>query len=39
MYQLPYAPPGTQWVRYYNDVLLVDMYTGQVVDVIHGFFW
>jgi Ni/Co efflux regulator RcnB len=36
---LPYAPPGTQWVRYYNDVLLVDMYTGQVVDVIHGFFW
>jgi Ni/Co efflux regulator RcnB len=38
-YQLPYAPPGTQWVRYYNDVLLVDLYTGQVVDVIHGFFW
>ena len=38
-YQLPYAPPGTQWVRYYNDVLLVDMYTGEVVDVIHGFFW
>lgn len=38
-YELPYAPPGTQWVRYYNDVLLVDLYTGQVVDVIHGFFW
>jgi Ni/Co efflux regulator RcnB len=38
-YRLPYAPPGTQWIRYYNDALLVDMYTGEVVDVIHGFFW
>ena len=38
-YRLPYAPPGTQWVRYYNDAVLVDMYTGEVVDVIHGFFW
>ena len=38
-YQLPYAPPGTQWVRYYNDVLLVDVYSGQVIDVIHDFFW
>ncbi len=38
-YQLPYAPPGTQWVRYYNDVLLVDLYSGEVVDVIHDFFW
>jgi Ni/Co efflux regulator RcnB len=39
MYQLPYPPPGTQWVRYWNDALLIDMYTGQVVDVIQGFFW
>jgi Ni/Co efflux regulator RcnB len=38
-YELPYAPPGTQWVRYYNDVLLIDLYSGEVVDVIHGFFW
>ncbi len=38
-YRLPYAPPGTQWVRYYNDALLVDMYTGQVVDVLYNFFW
>ena len=38
-YRLPYAPPGTQWIRYYNDALLVDMYTGEVVDVIHNFFW
>ena len=38
-YRLPYAPPGTQWVRYYNDVLLVDMYTGEVIDVVYDFFW
>ena len=38
-YRLPYAPSGTQWVRYYNDVMLVDTYSGEVVDVIHDFFW
>lgn len=38
-YRLPYAPPGYQWVRYYNDALLVDMWTGEVVDVIPNFFW
>ena len=38
-YRLPPAYPGTQWVRYYNDVLLVDVYTGEVVDVIYDFFW
>ena len=38
-YRLPPAPPGTQWVRYYNDVLLVDMYTGEVIDVVYDFFW
>jgi len=38
-YRLPYAPPGTQWIRYYNDVLLVDIYSGEVVDVIYDFFW
>ena len=39
MYSLPYPPPGTQWVRYWNDALLVDMYTGEIVDVIQNFFW
>jgi len=39
MYSLPYPPPGTEWVRYWNDALLVDTYTGEVVDVIHNFFW
>jgi len=38
-YRLPYAPPGTQWVRYYNDVLLVDTWSGEVIDVIYDFFW
>jgi Ni/Co efflux regulator RcnB len=38
-YRLPPAPYGTQWVRYYNDVLLVDTYTGEVVDAIYDFFW
>jgi hypothetical protein len=38
-YRLPYAPPGTQWIRYYDDALLVDTFTGQVVDVIYDFFW
>lgn len=38
-YRLPYAPPGTRWIRYYNDAILVDMYTGEVVDAIRNFFW
>lgn len=38
-YRLPPAPPGTQWVRYYNDVLLVDVYSGEVIDAIYDFFW
>jgi len=39
LYGLPYPPPGTQWVRYWNDAVLVDMYTGEVIDVIRDFFW
>jgi Ni/Co efflux regulator RcnB len=38
-YRLPPAPYGYVWVRYYDDVLLVDTYNGRVVDVIHDFFW
>ena len=38
-YRLPYAPPGTRWIRYYDDALLVDTWSGQVVDVIYNFFW
>jgi Ni/Co efflux regulator RcnB len=38
-YGLPYPPPGAEWIRYYNDALLIDTYTGTVIDVIPGFFW
>jgi hypothetical protein len=38
-YRLPYAPAGYRWVRYYDDVLLVDTWNGRVVDVIYNFFW
>ena len=38
-YRLPPAYGPYRWVRYYDDALLVNIYTGQVVDVIHSFFW
>lgn len=38
-YRLPEVYGPYRWVRYYDDVLLVDIYTGEVVDVIHDFFW
>lgn len=38
-YRLPPAYGPYRWVRYYDDALLVNVYTGQVVDVIHDFFW
>ena len=39
MYRLPYAPHPYRWIRYWDDALLVNMYTGQVVDVERNFFW
>lgn len=38
-YRLPDVYGSYRWVRYYDDVLLVDIHTGEVVDVIHDFFW
>ena len=38
-YRLPQTYGPYRWVRYYDDVLLVNTYTGEVVDVIHDFFW
>ncbi|MFM9979059.1 MAG: RcnB family protein [Sphingomonadaceae bacterium] len=38
-YRLPQASWPYRWVRYYDDVLLVDTRNGYVVDVIHNFFW
>jgi len=38
-YRLPEAYGPYRWVRYYDDALLVDIYSGEVVDVINDFFW
>ena len=38
-YRLPPVPWPLQWVHYYNDALLVDVTTGEVVDVIPNFFF
>lgn len=38
-YRLPSAYGSYRWVRYYDDVLLVDLRSGRVVDVIYDFFW
>jgi hypothetical protein len=37
-YRLPPAYGPYRWVRYYDDVLLVDLRSGQVVDAIYDFF-
>lgn len=37
-YRLPPVYGPYRWVRYYEDVLLVDLRSGQVVDAIYGFF-
>jgi hypothetical protein len=38
-YRLPPAYGNYRWVRYYNDALLVDIYSGTVIDEIPDFFW
>lgn len=38
-YRLPAVYGGYRWVRYYDDVLLVDTHSGEVVDMIRNFFW
>ena len=38
-YRLPYAPAGTRWIRYWDDAVLVDLWSGQVLDVEYNFFW
>ena len=38
-YRLPPAYGPYRWVRYFNDALLVNIYTGEVVDVEYNFFW
>jgi len=38
-YRLPAAGYPYEWVRYYNDVILIDTRSGYVVDVIYDFFF
>ena len=38
-YRLPPAYGPYRWVRYWDDALLVNIYTGEVVEVMHNFFW
>lgn len=37
---LPYPPRGTEWIRVGDDALLVDIYSGEVIDVVPSvFYW
>lgn len=38
-YRLPSPGYNRRWVRYGNDVVLVDMRSGAVVRVVRNFFW
>ncbi|EIZ78882.1 membrane protein [Novosphingobium sp. Rr 2-17] len=38
-YRLPPPRAGHRWVRYGNDVVMVNMRTGRVVTAHNGFFW
>ena len=38
-YRLPPAYGSYRWVRYYDDVMLVDTRSGLIVDIIYNFFW
>ena len=38
-YDLMPPMPGTIWVRYGDDALLIDQYTGEVIQVAYGIFW
>ncbi|MEJ7925946.1 RcnB family protein [Sphingobium sp. AN641] len=38
-YRLPRVGANQRWVRHYNDVMLVNVRTGRVIQVHRGFFW
>ncbi|HEY2355866.1 MAG TPA: RcnB family protein [Phenylobacterium sp.] len=38
-YGLPYPPPGYEWVRVGGDAMMIDRYTGRIVQVVRGIFW
>jgi Ni/Co efflux regulator RcnB len=38
-FALDNPPPGTVWVRYGDDALLIDEYSGEVIEVEYGIFY
>jgi len=38
-YRLPPTRGFNRWVRYGNDVVLVDIRSGRVLEIHNGFFW
>lgn len=38
-FDLPYPPPGFVWVRVGPDAIMIDEYSGRIVQVVHGIFW
>lgn len=38
-YGLMAPPPGTVWVRYGSDAILIDQYSGEVIQVAYGVFY
>lgn len=38
-YRLPEAYGPYRWVRYYDDAVLVNIYSGEVADLVYSFFW
>jgi Ni/Co efflux regulator RcnB len=38
-YRLPRAGRHQRWIRYGNDVVLINTRTGRVITVYNGFFW
>ena len=38
-YDLPPPPPGTVWVRDGADALMIDRYTGEIIEVEYGIFY
>jgi Ni/Co efflux regulator RcnB len=38
-FDLPYPPPGFVWVRVGPDAVMIDRFTGRVVQVVRGIFW
>jgi Ni/Co efflux regulator RcnB len=38
-YGLPYPPPGFEWVRVGGDAMMIELYTGRIVQVVRGIFW